>query len=189
MEACFLSSTGKDSSLPRTGSVWGHRLETKVRKETRHARIRAGNDSKMPRVKRWDSTRAAQALAPGTGGKGRRFLSCSPPSQLRSGASECGEDSDGGGDVGSGKHANGTRAFPCLASWVRPEPPPCDDWQAASQGSRGLWERVRTLARVQVFLRFGTLGLIAGGWGGLCPPRVPRALVASIRSPPRAAGL
>lgn len=27
MEACFLPSTRKDSSLPRTGSVWGHRLE------------------------------------------------------------------------------------------------------------------------------------------------------------------
>lgn len=27
MEACFLPSTGKNSSLPRTRSVWGHRLE------------------------------------------------------------------------------------------------------------------------------------------------------------------
>ena len=116
----------------------------------------------MPRVKRWDSTRAAQALAPGTGGKGRRFPCCCPPSQLRSGASECGEDSDGGSDVDSGKYANWTRAFR-LANWVRPEPPPCGDWQAAFPGSRGLWESVRTLARTQVFRWFGTLGLMAGG--------------------------
>ena len=170
MEACFLPSTGK-KQLPAQDKVSLGTQFRKLRLGTRQdmLEIWARNDSKMPRVKRWDSTRTAQALALGTGGKRRRFVSCSPSPQLRSSAGEWDEGSDGEGEVGSGKHANGTRTFPCLANWVRAEPPPCVDWQAASPRVLAACRSVSELSRGRrSSTGFGTLGLIAGGWRVRC---------------------